>query len=130
MHDSYSDIKERIAEEPMWFDENGTPRYGKFKPDMCPDIYADVVVLMEIACQHCGERLQVQMSRGWMNPDRRPPKKWHYGDPPWHDCTGAGESMNCDDIAVLEVWRFNRFEWKRLKKLEGSVDDAMDATNA
>ena len=30
MHEPYDDIKSRVAEEPSWYDENGTPRYGDY----------------------------------------------------------------------------------------------------
>ena len=126
MHDNYSDIKERITEDPTWWDENGTPRYGEFTHERCPDIYANTVVLMQIACQDCGKRFQVQMASGWDNPHRLPPKKWHYGDPPRHGC--AGDTMNCEDVAVLEVWqRGNMSNWERRSDLEGTVDGIQEA---
>ena len=123
MHESYDDIRERIAEEPTWYDQNGTPRYGTFTYKRCPNIYATTVVLLEIACQDCGERFLVQMSRWMMDMDRcLPPKQWHYGDPPRHECLGAGESMNCDDLEVLEVWIRGSFNWERHKELEGPME--------
>jgi hypothetical protein len=32
MFQNYSDITERIAETPKWWDENGVPRYAEFEP--------------------------------------------------------------------------------------------------
>ena len=29
MHDAYDDIRSRIAEEPIWYDINGTPRFDQ-----------------------------------------------------------------------------------------------------
>ncbi|MEA1904451.1 MAG: hypothetical protein U9M97_01030 [Candidatus Hadarchaeota archaeon] len=43
MQANYSDIIERIQEEPRWYDENGTPRYSEFHPKYCPNIYANQV---------------------------------------------------------------------------------------
>ncbi len=122
MHASYDDIRQRIAEEPTWYDQNGTPRYGKFEHERCPNIYATTVVLLEIACQDCGYIFHVQMSRWMMDMDRcLLPKQWHYGDPPQHRC--IGDSMNCDDLAVLEVWqRENMLNWKRHSELEGPME--------
>ena len=99
MHSNYRDILDRINEEPSWYDENGTPRYGEFAPDMCPNIYAHSVVLLEIACQSCGRRFRVEMNEGPWLPSDIPPKNWHYGDPPAHGC--VGDTMNCDDLVIL-----------------------------
>jgi len=60
----YSDIISRIAEPPTWFDENGTPRYGPFSPDLLPDIYAVQACLLLIRCQNCGTEFKVSMSFG------------------------------------------------------------------
>lgn len=49
---------------PNWWDENGTPRFMEHHPRLCPDIYADEVALLEIACQACERRFKVQMSWG------------------------------------------------------------------
>jgi hypothetical protein len=123
MHSNYEDITSRIKEVPAWYDSNGAPRYGKFTPDMCPDIYANQVVLLEIACQLCGAKFLVEMNGGvWNNLEN--PKKLHYGDPPAHGCTG--DTMNCEDIAVIEVWHKSwarKVPWKRIKKLEGSMEE-------
>lgn len=62
MKPTYSDIVTRIEEDPTWFDENGAPRYGKFTPDQMSNIYADEVVLLEIACQSCRKRFLVEMN--------------------------------------------------------------------
>lgn len=128
MHSNYLDIRERITEEPVWYDENGCPRYGKFSPELCPNIYANTVVFLRIECQNCAERFDVQMHSGllaFLDPSNRQPKNWHYGDPPRHDDHGqrcAGETMNCADLEVLEVWhRAGVGDWKRYHKLEGKI---------
>ena len=126
MHENYTDIRERIAEEPTWYDQNGTPRYGLFHPDMCPNIYADECVLLRIACQYCAEEFDVQMSGGVLNHIENP-KKLHYGDPPIHENNhgewcAAGATMNCEDISVLQVWLRPDFgTWTRHPELEGEI---------
>ena len=125
MHQTYDDIKSRIQEEVSWYDQNGTPRYGKFTPKACPSIYTDQVILLRIACQQCGREFLVEMHAGWF--EELNPKKLHYGDPPSHndDCIG-GDTMNCNDIEVVEVWyrgKSTDFEWKRKSELEGLIDD-------
>jgi hypothetical protein len=90
---------------------------------MCPNIYSNQVVLLRIACQYCGTRFDVEMHSDFFAPIKHP-KKLHYGDPPRHGCDGAGDTMNCDDIAVLEVWhREGIGDWVRLMDLEGLMDD-------
>ncbi len=125
MHDNYQDIRTRIEELPTWYDENGCPRYGTFTPELCPNIYTNVVALLRIECQDCNESFDVQMSGEiWGRNMEHPPKKWHYGDPPRHNCLGAGESMNCEDMEVLEVWVRNwpPHEWERRPEFEGMID--------
>lgn len=131
MHENYDDIKSRIAEEPTWYDQNGTPRYGPFKPQQCPNIYAPVVCLFRIGCQDCGQEFMVEMHADyWSGKMESPPSKWHYGDPPIHDC--VGDTMNCDDLEILQVWtRINPLKnWKRHRKLEHAIEEeATDETD-
>lgn len=133
MKASYQDIRNRIEKEPMWYDENGTPRYKKFHPDLSPNIYAREVILLKIACQHCHRRFLVEMNFGtfdlikgdssftekldlFIKSKKRkiiPPV--HYGDPPIHGC--IGDTENCYDLRIVEFW-INKFEYKRIKKYE------------
>jgi len=126
MHASYDDIISRIAEKPTWWDENGTPRYGAFAPDACPDIYASDVVLLEIGCQDCDRHFRVEMHYGpWQRMYGTMSLEAavrdgviHYGDPPSHGCEGAGDTMNSIPHRVLEFWRHEAFDWKRVPELE------------
>lgn len=123
MRENYRDITSRIVEEPIWFDSNGTPRYDDFHPNMCPNIYSRTVVLAEIACQYCGRRFRVEMNADiFGDRNQKPAKKWHYGDPPIHDC--VGDTMNCEDLEILEFWDRNNdeMEWRRDNKFEGLMD--------
>lgn len=63
------DYKERarpksewMITEILWWDQNGVPRLAPHHPDLCPDIYATEVVLLQIACQACRKEFPVQMS--------------------------------------------------------------------
>ena len=120
MHSNYEDIKSRINELPKWYDSNGVPRYGKFDPEYCPDIYSEVVVLLKIACQDCGQQFEVELHSDFFSSIKYP-KKLHYGDPPIHGC--VGDTMNCNDLEVLEVWQREGIgDWTRRSKLEGKIE--------
>lgn len=119
MNTTFRDILDRIAELPSWYDQNGTPRYGKFEPDMCPDIYSDTVVLLRIHCQDCSKEFDVEMHEVIFGGPFIP-KKLHYGDPPAHGC--VGDSMNCNDYRVLECWHREAMEgWRRCPEYEGEM---------
>jgi hypothetical protein len=119
----YTDITSRIFGEPKWYDQNGTPRYGKFKPELSSDIYADTVVLLLIACQACDTQFKVEMHNSWLK-ESVVPRNLHYGDPPMHCCSGGGATMNCEDLEVLEVWHKSRGsrEWQRIPEQEGPIN--------
>jgi hypothetical protein len=51
MFNDYSDITERIAEPPKWWDEHGVPRYADYDPWRVANIYAEETALVEAACQ-------------------------------------------------------------------------------
>lgn len=143
MLQDYKDIKKRIKEEPLWYDENGTPRYDDFHPTLSPNIYAYEVILMRIACQYCGKEFLVELNwHPWgylCNPRRHREsfsnllEMWnkggrvtfcpvHYGDPPPHDC--VGDTMNCIDLGIVQFWRWKLEEgWYREKKLEVKLED-------
>lgn len=67
MHHHYIDLLSAAKIPPLWWDENGTPRFAEHHPNMCPDIYADEVVLVVISCQGCGTEFPVQMSWSQMD---------------------------------------------------------------
>lgn len=64
MHHHYEDIRNKIAEQPSWFDENA---YEPFAPHIGADIYADEIALVLIACQSCGREFRVAFSFGFKN---------------------------------------------------------------
>ena len=125
MKPSYEDIKKRISEEPKWYDQHGVPRYEEFNPELTSNIYADEVVLLEIRCQWCGKKFLVEINRDIVDVMvyKFPTLEKlirngaiHYGDPPYHDC--VGDTMNCDDIKVVQYWKKENADWKRIKELE------------
>jgi len=144
MKNDFKDIRDKIKEEPLWYDENGVPRYAKFHPELSPNIYAAEVILLEIACQYCKKRFFVEMNwvhykshpwyrhpesfsnrlRLWLENDRLGWCPIHYGDPPNHNC--VGDTMNCIDIRIVEFWCWDREGlgvWKRRKDLEISLEE-------
>lgn len=133
----YDGIRKRIPEEPKWHDCHGVPYYDEFRPDDVPDIYADRAVLYLISCQACGKEFQVvaqEYSGNQFAPTRRCQRletaddllMLHFGDPPRHDCPGAGNSMNCWDLRVLQYWRRENFKWIRVPEMEIDLPDLHD----
>jgi hypothetical protein len=125
----FEDILCRIyPEKPSWYDSNGTPRYGGFNPDACPNIYASEVALVEIACQNCKKRFLVEVHSDqyanavfWGSVKGRITRgSIGYGDPPRHgDKCLAGDTMTSDALRVVEFWEKNaRDEWARNSELE------------
>ena len=129
MKHDYPDIRELTNAAPLWWDRNGTPRYRKFHPDLCPSIYAEQVGLFEIECQNCSARFLVE-DHSDIPPDpfgldplaMRVADDWHWGDPPHHGC--MGDSMNSVPRRVVEFWRTRDMEtrimgkWARVSALE------------
>lgn len=132
MKNNFADILALTDQEPKWYDENGTPRFAEFSPELCPNIYADTVFLMYIQCQYCQRGFYVEMHSTVFSPLPRHPKHLHYGDPPPHGC--VGDTMNCMDIRIVQAWRRLPIEkvveslgdevWERVKELEVAMDDA------
>jgi len=151
MYPLYKDILALTDKEPDWFDDNGVPRYAKFEPGMM-DIYSKEECLLSIKCQSCGELFKVgfcwdfgmtslyipieqnETAEEWAERVKKHSLKEqicagriHYGDAPRHDgCNGrgcAGDTMNCEDIAVLEFWEKKDFNWVRVPELEILLPD-------
>lgn len=123
MLDAYRDIRERIDEEPRWYDRHGVPRYCEFAPEHCSNVYASEVLLMDVACQDCGRRFLVEFTwEGWggyasLSAQLAQGSLPHYGDPPRHDhhedCV-AGDTMNVTGPRVVGLWCRDRFEWEEV----------------
>ncbi len=138
MKPKYSDITSRIAGEPIWFGNNGEPRYDPFHPSLSSNFYAVEVVLLKIQCQNCKKSFLVEMlhskpsqsasleykvinnKKYFLNPV-------HYGDPPRHnDPRGiylghdecVGNTMNAESLQIVEFWKRENLEWVRKPEYE------------
>ena len=120
MNHDFDDIRGKIIEPPIWFDENAVPRYCNFSPDVVANIYADEAVLAEITCQGCGKLFHVAFSLDRMQKfknnqvrlsDNIRQKELHYGDPPNIGCCAAGPTMNSEPRRVLEYWSRHHKEY-------------------
>ncbi len=132
MHHHYRDITDKLG-TPIWWDEYAVPRYCDFSPEEVAYIYARQVAFVHIKCQGCGHSFMVAMSSGQQQLlEHEPPPLMkaieegtlHYGDPPNNGCCGAGPTMNCYDIKVVEFWEAVEVgDWKRNAKFEVGLDD-------
>ena len=113
MRQHYTDIRDKIAEPPKWWDENGVPRYIDFSPHYLADVYTQEGALVEIACAACQRLLYVAFSNILEEPlakygtplaDRIREGKLIYGDPPWHFNCQDGPSRACYELRVVEYW--------------------------
>lgn len=127
MKQEYDDITSRLG-DPLWWDENGVPRYEPFSPRHNANIYADECALVEIACQACGHCFMVGLSSGPLGSPlhrRILDHAVHYGDPPNYGCCGSGPTMNSEPVKVVEYWRREHVgEWQRDGKFEVDLSRA------
>jgi len=130
---SYNDIRSRISEDPSWFTGDGVPRYGHFEPEAL-GVYDVIAALFLVRCQSCQAQLKIGAGRPrltlWQVMRDKEPKvatleefarSWQCGDPPRHDCPGAGETMTAIEVAVLEAWERLGLKWERRVDLEGAI---------
>jgi hypothetical protein len=136
MFQDYSDITDRIAEPPKWWDENGVPRYVEFDPHQAANIYAVEVVLLDIACFMCLRRFQVALSgQGGAHPnekgislaDQIRSGEIDYCDPPNYGNCRDGAATGCINLAVLQYWRRESIcDWQRNASLEIVLPEKKD----
>lgn len=55
---NYSDITDKLG-EPLWWDQNGVPRYDKFESHFQCGISIQAVALLKIYCQYCEKKFTV-----------------------------------------------------------------------
>jgi hypothetical protein len=129
MYPKYEDIlslAERAgAGEPLWFDENGVPRYAAFHPDLL-GVYDSYAVLAEVTCASCRKVMPVGLGRPKLVIGPNATLVRHdlssvvslveaWGDPPRHDRRCAGETMSVERVDVLQAWeQGDDFEWRRV----------------
>lgn len=136
------DLADACGKTADWFDEHGVPRFRPFHPSML-GVYDCFALLARVRCadRYCGAEILVGV--GWQKIDlfalvtgredsvvrsvEALVAGFDLGDPPRHDCPGAGERMFCDLAEIVEVWeRPGAGEWVRRADLEGPVADAGD----
>ena len=122
MKQNYEDIRSKIADPPLWYDEAGCPRYYDFSPELVNNIYAEEAALLEIACQNCGKRFIVAVStdsfdRVFYKQSLLRKEEISYGDPPNIGCCPTGPTMGSETREVLELWHRGGkgFDWERVK---------------
>lgn len=136
---NYKDIIEK-AGKPLWFDENGVPRYVEFHPRHCVMAGVQEVVLAEVMCQGCGTPFLVALS--WRDGERElygktfPPtdrltkvggNSLHYGDPPNIGCCDSGPTMTSDFHRIVEAWVRSSGPGSPWIKLDQEAIDAIGA---
>jgi hypothetical protein len=144
MYQPYIDILKRLG-APLWWDENGVPRYEDFAPRDCANIYAEFAALLEIRCQGCDRLFPVASTWGisdaiianrlddvvWDAEGKNPTPKhglpkegsagaFGYGDAPWHDYDGGFNGQCAGTTMTTATVRVLQFWDKRsydLKRL-------------
>jgi hypothetical protein len=128
----YSDIIDQLG-EPLWWDDNGTPRYCEFSP-LLATVYDKYVAFAEIECQGCDRIFKVAAAHPigrlygseWKLtelPTADSTERFHFGDPPRHPRC-PGETMNCWTLRIIEFWERDdnaalyEDPWRRRPELE------------
>ncbi|MHB1852933.1 MAG: hypothetical protein ACYCU6_12290, partial [Acidimicrobiales bacterium] len=122
---SYADIRALTDAEPVWYGDNGVPRYAPFHPRLL-GVYDKIAVLAEIKCQSCAALLLVgrgtplhtfHVPLGQIEVVQHSLEKlargFVFGDPPRHGCPGAGETMGCIERRIVEAWERVDLGWVR-----------------
>jgi len=134
MKSDYADILALTDQEPLWFTKDGVPRYASFHPKML-GVYDRSAVLARVACQSCGAEMLIgdgapaltlhSLSKGEVAEItiERFATRWTCGDPPRHNCLGAGETMGAVELEIVEAWERIDFDWQRRTDLEGEIND-------
>jgi len=141
VHRSYDDIISRIPEAPIWWQENGVPRYNPFHPHWSTGVYTSEAVLAEVACQACETTFLVCIettAKDGRLAEAIRAETLEYGDPPNVLCCGRGHAMSTGMIRIVEYWRSQDpkyardgrivdskryFEWVRSPELEIAFSD-------
>jgi hypothetical protein len=126
MHPAYDDITSRIGEAPIWW-LRGVPRYKQFEPHDA-DIYASEAILLNVACQSCGQTFLVcqddSRAPGSIVVDEEIAFEALAGDPPHHfdhsptsPTIGKTDRNSCHGVVmgfewleIVEVWQRERVE--------------------
>lgn len=137
MRQPYWDLYEMAERKPpLWFDEEGVPRWVPFHPDLMNNIYADEAILFELECQSCGRWYCVALSyyrleHIYTGGPERPSFSEQLKDPEWlpywgdapcfQGCDGemvqcAGSTMTSETLRILEFWKHENGDWKKVSR--------------
>ena len=102
----YRDIRQRLG-DPLWWDDNGVPRYDAFAPDLC-GVYDRYIAFNLVGCQGCDRQFKItavitsiDMARDKVTlPTEHSVGSFHYGDPPAHGCVGRLGGSTQSVVAV------------------------------
>lgn len=125
---AYDDITRRLG-VPLWWDDQGVPRYDGFTPQQC-GIYDDYIAYCLIRCQACMQTFQVANAKRRITSSDLPMGtllSWEYGDPPAHDSREghgrcSGMTMNSILVQIIEFWEHGDRGWVRNWAHEVVVD--------
>lgn len=131
---SYSDILEVAGRPPLWWDGHGVPRFAPFHPRLLA-VYDRFAVLVCVTCQdrYCGAEMLVGVGRPKVSADGGEVHTYTlddvvaiaeaWGDPPRHNCPGAGETMVCESSTVVQAWEQVDFDWVRRTEIKRAASE-------
>jgi hypothetical protein len=142
MKPTYIDILNNVNKPPVWYDENGAPRYEPFRPEITSNPSSSEIMLIEIKCQECGRKFIVECTHSRYHflikrPVTVPIKLFSeelannpkylpsYGDPPFHskyddsNSCHAGSTMTSISIRIIELWKYNEksYKWEKMQNV-------------
>jgi len=130
MKPNYNDLLrlgQQCKRKPLWYDENGAPRFVRFHPKYSTNPYTSLVVLARIRCTECNREFLVEMTSSYL--DSRihfPPISWTYGRPPDHECD-YGCLKAAKHIEIVRAYRYSKSGWIRRQDLEGVCIESMNS---
>lgn len=113
----YYDIIVKLG-APLWWDENGVPRYAPFAPYLSGDPDARQAALLQVVCPHCRQVCRVSVSSKYIDLDIMSDlmargAEGLYGLLPHYDHCGHPRMASL--VAVIEVHRRdNMSSWRKV----------------
>lgn len=132
MRARYSDLLALFAATPpLWYDENGVPRWAAFQPLLRADVYATELALVRVACG-CGKEVDLAISSrapvlggATLGAQIRAGRLLPI-EAPALDCCDAGPMRYVEPLRVLQFWRLGEIglpsAWCREGALEREVE--------
>lgn len=114
----YDDIIAK-AGAPLWWDENGVPRYAQFEPFHC-DPAARQAALLKAACIHCRRDCYLAVSSRQTNLDIMSDLAARgmslYGLLPHFDHCGR---INMGELlGIVSIWRLSYSTWRQVFSID------------